>query len=177
MNNTKIHTRKIAITGPESTGKSTIAKALATHYNSAWVPEYARDYLNSLKRPYTQEDLLLIAKGQIALENELLKAQNRFLFCDTDLLVLKIWAEYKYGKADPFILHNYQNSQYDLFLLMAIDLPWHHDPQREHPEKRKFFFDWFENELKQKNVNYVVVKGNQEERLQNAIKNIDLFFS
>lgn len=164
---------KVAITGPESTGKSTIAKALAAHFHTSWVPEYARDYIKKLDNSYRKEDLLKIAAGQLALEGEQAKSANSPLFCDTDLLVIKIWYEYKYGVVDPFIIEQYQQTHYDLYLLMDIDLPWHYDPQREHPEKRRFFFEWFERELIRKKANYVIVHGSHEERLQNAIINVN----
>lgn len=164
---------KVAITGPESTGKSTIAKALAAHFNTSWVPEYARDYIKKLDRPYQKEDLLKIAEGQLAQESELAKSANSYLFCDTELLVIKIWYEYKYGMANPYIIEQYHQTHYDLYLLMDIDLPWHYDPQREHPEKRRFFFDWFESELIRKKSNYMIVHGSHEERLQNAIQTVN----
>jgi len=167
---------RIAITGPESTGKSTLAKGLADHYNTIWVPEYAREYLGNLDRPYSEMDLLKIAQGQLALENSLQKEAHEFTFCDTELLVIKIWSEYKYGKAHPFIHENLSKNPYDLYLLMDIDLPWEYDPQREHPDKRRFFFDWYEKELKRLNANYYVVRGSSQKRMENAVKIVDAFF-
>lgn len=165
--------RKISITGPESTGKSTLAKLLANHYQTVWVPEYARSYIEQLDRPYGKDDLIAIAKGQIRLEEELSIKANDFLFCDTDLTVLKIWAEHKYGKLDPFIQREYEHRSYDLHLLLDVDLPWKYDPQRENPDKRKFFFDWFEQELVAKNANYHIISGDSKERLNNACLAID----
>ena len=168
---------RIAITGPESTGKSTLAEQLAAHYQTVWVPEYAREYLNRLGRPYEKSDLIEIAKGQIAHEKKAVSRAQRFLFCDTDLTVIKIWYEYKYSTHDPFLAMKYAEISYDLWLLCDIDLPWQYDPQREHPEKRRFFFDWFERELKARNARYAVISGVREERLQNAVKVIDSTFA
>ncbi len=169
--------KKIAITGPESTGKSTLTRQLAEHYKTVWVPEYARTYINQLNRPYERNDLTEMAKGQISHEEKLLLESNNFLFCDTDLSVIKIWSEHKYGIVDPFILTEYESKSYDLYLLMDIDLGWEYDPQRENPELRKFFFDWFERILKSKSVPYRIIRGNAEERFENAQKVIDEYFS
>ncbi|MCK5371063.1 MAG: ATP-binding protein [Cyclobacteriaceae bacterium] len=164
---------RIAITGPESTGKSTFVRKLAEHYKTVWVPEFARIYINQLDRPYEQHDLAEIAKGQISHERELISKANKYLFCDTELTVIKIWSEYKYGTVDPYILSEYYKMSYDLYLLMDIDFPWEYDPQREHPEKRKFFFDWFESELKAKKAHYRVISGNHIERIERACVEID----
>jgi len=169
--------KKIAITGPESTGKSTLARQLAEHYKTVWVPEYARTYINRLNRPYERYDLTEMAKGQISHEEKLLLESNNFLFCDTDLSVIKIWSEHKYGIVDPFILAEYESDSYELYLLMDINLGWEYDPQRENPELRKFFFDWFERILKTKSVPYRIIRGNAEERFQKAQKVIDEYFS
>ncbi len=167
---------RIAITGPESTGKSTLAAQLAEHYGTVWVPEYAREYLDKLGRPYEKNDLIEIAKGQIVHEKKAVCRARRFLFCDTDLTVIKIWYEYKYGALDPYLAQKYAEISYDQYLLTGIDLPWQYDSQREHPEKRRFFFDWFERELKARKACYAVIHGTKEERLKNAIKVIDTTF-
>lgn len=168
---------KIAITGPESTGKSTLSKTLAEHYQTSWSPEFAREYIQNLNRPYEFEDLHIIALGQLELENKMKKYINRILFCDTDFLVLKIWSEHKFGKVGTFIQDHYQKNSYDLTLLLDIDLPWQYDPQREHPDQRQFFFDWYLEELKKSNATFKIVSGNAEERTSTAIRYIDEMFS
>ena len=177
MKPTKKNIIKIAITGPESTGKSTLAKALSEKLNCQWVPEYARTYIDSIERPYDYHDLLFIARGQKSAEAEALKYTTQFLICDTDFLVLKIWSEHKYGKVHPFIIEAYQEKSYDLTLLMDIDLPWQFDPQREHPDERKFFFQWYKNELQRSKVRYHIVSGNEDERLNNAFRYIQRAFN
>ena len=164
---------RIAITGPESTGKSTLARKLAEHYDTSWVPEFARNYIDQLGREYTEEDLLQIAKGQLQSEGTAIEEANRILFCDTELLVIKIWAKYKYGRVDPWILSKYHDVSYDYYLLTDVDLPWVDDPQRENPEKGKFFYEWFVRELKEKGVLFDVVNGNQHKRLEMAIQLIN----
>lgn len=173
MNHNSKKIIKIAITGPESTGKSFIAKGLSDYYRAPWVPEFARGYLNTLNRPYNELDILKICQGQSELENSIVAGESRFIFCDTEMLVIKIWSQYKYGHVHPSILTACNEHQYDLYLLMDIDLPWEYDPQREHPDKRKFFFEWFENDLEEKKVDYGIVTGVGEQRLKNAITIIE----
>ena len=167
---------KIAITGPESTGKSTLAEGLASHYNTLWVPEFAREYINQLNRPYNQNDILEIAKGQIKNESFLFSQIKNFLFCDTELMVTKIWSEVKYNSCDPWIMEKIAQNHYDLFLLCNIDLPWADDPQREHPHMRKLLFDLYLNEITKRELPFVIISGIDAERLKNAIKAVNDFF-
>lgn len=168
--------KKIVITGPESTGKSTIAASLAQHYQTEFVPEYAREYLNALKEDYQYEDLLEIAKGQIALENEVSKrAKNGLLFCDTDLFVLKVWSEHRFKKCHPWILGQIKKRHYDYYFLTDIDFPWVSDPLREHPEveMRAYFFNSYLQLLKKNDLPFSILNGNEEQRLKKAIEVLD----
>jgi len=167
---------KIAITGPESTGKSTLASSLAQHYHTVWVEEYARQYLDQMSGPYEQSDLLTIAHGQIRNEQKSQEKARRFLFCDTEPIVLKIWSEHKYQHVAEEILEMHGWAHYDHYLLMNIDLPWVFDPLREHPDQRSYFFDWFIRELEQKNASFSIISGAEDERLKNAIEVIDRLF-
>lgn len=166
-------TRRIMITGPESTGKSRLAQSLATHFNTLWVPERARSYLDELARPYTEDDLLQMAREQMALEDELAQQANRLLFCDTGMLVLKIWSEHAYGRCHPWILKQLHSRHYAHYLLPDIDLPWQPDPQREHPHLRAFFFNWYRQELQEAGKPYTLISGQGQERLQKAIRAVD----
>jgi NadR type nicotinamide-nucleotide adenylyltransferase len=167
---------KVAITGPESTGKSSLACDLANHYNTLWVPEFARDYLNKIDRPYTYQDVEDIAKGQLLLEDQFALKANRYLFCDTELIVIKIWMEYKFKMVPDWINEQIRNRQYDHFLLCNIDIPWEPDPLRENPQLRRFFFEWFVREIESNNINYTIISGNQHLRQTNAINTIDTLF-
>jgi len=160
---------KIAITGPESTGKSSLASQLAQHFNTVFVPEFAREYIDKLSRPYTEDDLLQIAKGQLEYEEEMLLKNNKIIFSDTEMTVMKIWSLHKYGRCHPFILDKLQQQNYDLILLCDVDLPWEPDQLREHPRHRKFFFDWYLTELNLQGVNFAVVSGMGDDRLTSAI--------
>ncbi|MEA3504031.1 MAG: ATP-binding protein [Bacteroidota bacterium] len=159
----------MAITGPESTGKSALAKALAEHFDTVWVPEYAREYIDGLDRPYRFEDIETIAKGQLRREEEMVKHANRVLFCDTDIVVTKIWSDFGYGKCSEWINSNVKNHVYDLYLLTNLDIPWVFDPQREHPSQREKLFEIYKKELDFNSFNYKIVKGIDKVRLQNAI--------
>jgi len=164
---------KIVILGPESTGKTTLAKQLAEHFNTEWVPEYARQYIDELDRPYEESDLLKIAKGQLQLEDEIASKSNGFLFCDTNLTTIKIWSDYKYGRTDSWILKSLNTRKYDFYLLTNIDLPWESDPQREHPNERQELFDLYKDYLESNQLRSSVITGQGNLRLQNAIKPIE----
>jgi nicotinamide riboside kinase len=165
--------RKIAVVGPESTGKSELSEFLARHYETAWVPEYARGYLDNLIRPYEKEDLTTIANGQQRLEETWSTSAKEILICDTNLLVIKVWSNFKYGETDPEILKALQESHYDLYLLTNIDIPWKDDPQREHPERREELYSIYLTELKAMNVPFVEIRGERKERQKVAIEAID----
>lgn len=162
--------KRIAITGPESTGKSWLAEDLARRFGEVFVPEYARGYIGGLDRPYDQDDILAIARGQLKTESDLARRARRFLFCDTELIVTKIWSMHKYGSCHPYILENIAQQPYDLYLLCDVDLPWEPDAQREHPHLRQFFFDWYKRELEAYGFPFAVVSGQSRERMQNALE-------
>ncbi|MCX6251554.1 MAG: ATP-binding protein [Bacteroidetes bacterium] len=168
--------KRIAITGPESTGKSLLSERLAGYYHTTWVPEFAREYIDGLDREYNQEDILKIARGQLRNENRLLKSANQYLFCDTELIVTKIWSEVKYNKCDEWILKKIEEHKYDFYLLCYIDIPWEYDPQREHPQLREHLFDLYLQEMTERNLPFAVVSGLGEERLKNAVKIINKNF-
>lgn len=163
------------ITGPESTGKSTLSQALAEQLDTVWVAEYAREYIGKLDRPYQEEDLLKIAKGQIAAEEaQLLHARNGLLICDTDLYVIKVWSEHRYNNCHAYILEEIATRKYDHYLLCSIDLPWEYDPQREYPElaEREYFFNIYQDIVQQSGVPWTLISGNPEERLHKSIETI-----
>ena len=168
--------KRISITGPESTGKSVLAEALATHYGEPWVKEYAREYLETLNRPYDKEDIRKILEGQLNAEESMAYQAGTYLFCDTDPLVTKIWSEFKYRSCDPWIIEQTRNHRYDLYLLCDIDLPWIDDPLREHPGKREELFQLYQEELKNLQAPYRVIRGAGQVRLQQAILAVEWAF-
>ncbi len=159
------------VIGPESTGKSTLSAALAEHFNTVWVREFARGYLETLRRPYEKDDLLTIAEGQLRLEDEAAAKANSLLICDTDLQVIKVWSEAKYGDCDPRILQMIAAREYNGYLLTYIDVPWVDDPLREHPrpEERVYFYNIYRDIVINTGQPWADIRGGQEERLQAAI--------
>ncbi len=165
--------KKVAVIGPECTGKSELSEFLAGYFHTDWVPEYARGYLNNLVRPYEAHDLLAIARGQIRLEDEWIRSSNGVLICDTNLYVIKIWSEFKFGSCDKTILEQIATRKYDLYLVTAIDIPWEDDPQREHPDKREQLYQLYLNEMKNQSVPFVEIKGERELRRKTAIEAVE----
>ena len=169
--------KKICIIGPECTGKTALAKFLGDYYKTPWVEEYARAYLNKLGTPYQQNDITKIAHGQLRMEDEWLNDANKILICDTNLLVLKVWSEHKYGNCEAEILNLIQQRTYDLYLLTNIDIPWQYDPQREHPDKREHFWEVYKKEVATTGVATVEISGTGSERTTIATKAIDAILS
>lgn len=187
----EINIKKIVVIGPESTGKSTLCEQLAAHYKTLWCPEYARAYLTENGKDYTYDDLLLIAMGQLALEDSLtVELQNRepqttndkrqtindkLLFIDTNMYVMKVWSEYVFGECHPFILEMIAERKYDLYLLCNVDLPWVYDELRELPEEapRKELYNIYKNILSNQQTPWIEICGDYEERLQKTIEGIE----
>ena len=177
--------KKIAIIGPESTGKSTLCEQLAEHYRTLWCPEYAREYLLEHGMGYSYDDLLAIAKGQVALEEEFVQLaigngqlatlEAYPLFIDTDMYVMKVWCEFVFHKCHPYILDQISERKYDLYFLCNVDLPWTADALREYPdlERRQKLYDIYENIMVNQVVPWVQISGDSNNRLQKAILSVD----
>jgi NadR type nicotinamide-nucleotide adenylyltransferase len=165
--------KKVCVIGPECTGKTELSRFLGEHYQTTWVEEYARAYLNKLNRPYEQFDLTKIAHGQLRMEDEWAYDANRVLICDTNVLVVKIWSEFKFGNCDEEILRKMNERKYDLYLLTYIDIPWQEDPQREHPDKREQLWKIYRDELATMGAPVVEIAGSREERQKKAIEAIN----
>jgi NadR type nicotinamide-nucleotide adenylyltransferase len=169
--------KKIAIVGPESTGKSTMSQQLAKFYKVPWVPEYARYYCAALTTDCTLQDEINMFHGQLALEEAVLaSAQTDFIICDTTFVTVKIWSDEMLGETPQIVLDALKNKPYDFYLLLDIDLPWQDDPLRDFPHKRQHFMQIWHQELKSLNANYQVISGT-ETRLQNAVTAINKFLN
>jgi NadR type nicotinamide-nucleotide adenylyltransferase len=165
-------TRRIVITGPESTGKSTLCTQLAAHYNTAWVPEYAREHLQKHGMNYTYNDLLTIARRQLTLEDDIAASTSRgLIFVDTDMYVMKVWCEFVFGRCHQWILDRIAERKYTLYLLCNIDLPWVRDDLREYPEieSRLKLFNIYKDHMINQHVPWRIISGNYEERLRTAV--------
>ncbi|MCF6296991.1 MAG: ATP-binding protein [Flavobacteriaceae bacterium] len=169
---------RVVLFGPESTGKTTLSTQLARYYNTVWTPEFAREYLqnkwNNKRKTCENSDLIPIAIGQMKLENQLAKKADKVLICDTDLLETKVYSEEYYGGfVDPLLDKAAKENSYDLYLLTYIDTPWEADDLRDRPKQRLEMFNAFEKALKDHNRPYILLKGNKQKRLKEAIQAID----
>ena len=182
---------KIVIIGPESTGKSTLCKQLAAHYDTIWVKEYAREYLLKNGTDYSFENLLDIAKGQVqaeelAVDRLALAEKNtgeqrttnngQLVFIDTNMYVMKVWCEFVFDKCHHWILNRIVERKYDLYLFCNIDLPWVKDELREYPDlvSRQKLYHHYKDIMINQNVPWVDISGSYEERLEKAIAGLTL---
>lgn len=171
--------KKIVVIGPESTGKSTLCRQLAEHYNSFWVTEYAREYLIANGKDYTFETLYTIAEGQIKNEEAGTHCESgrgsQSLFIDTDLYVIKVWSEFVFNKCDNRILSQIATRKYDLYLLCNTDLPWEKDELREYPdlETREKLFHHYKDVMVNQYVPWAEISGGYGNRLALAIQIVD----
>ncbi len=156
---------KIILTGPECSGKTTLCKKLAKHFNLPFNQEYAREYLSKLNRNYVKSDLLNIAKKQ-------LHSEKHKLLLDTDLLTIKVWSEFKYNTCHKWIINTIkkQQSQSRFYLLCKGDIDWKNDPLRENPHNREKIFNLYETELITLQHQYYIIE--KENRLTDAISKI-----
>ena len=161
--------KRIVLTGPESTGKTTMAKMLAEHYKTEWVEEFGREYFVSKNGKLELPDIAEIAKGQISNEDRALRSANKLLFCDTDLMVTQVWSEIYFKECPAEVFELNANRTYDLYLLMDIDIPWEDDGTREFPNLRQWHFDRLKEELENRNLNYVIISGDYSQRITNSI--------
>ena len=186
--------KKVVVIGPESTGKSTLAQSLAEHFKTVWCKEYAREYLLEHGTDYSFNDLLLIAKGQLALEDAAAQSviincmeglakdrvaseqeRSNLLFIDTDMYVMKVWCEFVFKDCHAFIEEQIKQRKYDLYLLCNIDLPWVADELREYPDEqpRIELFGIYKSLLEQQSTPWVLISGDYEERRLAAIKAVE----
>lgn len=162
---------RIAIIGPESTGKSDLSQALAAHFSSPWEPEPARAYLENLASNYTFDDVVEIARRQIALEKQYeTRTDSPFVFFDTELIITKVWFEHKYGVVPPLLTDYLAAGRFfHHYLLCKPDLPWVPDPLRENGHNREMLFQWYKKELETLGHPYTEIGGTGQMRLNNAL--------
>ena len=164
---------KLALVGPECSGKTTLAKALSIEWNEPYVEEYSREYLENLGRNYNQDDLLEIAKGQLEREYIVAEKANHFLICDTNTLVVKIWAEVRFGRAQNWIERQFLDKPYQLYILCGHEgIAWEYDDLRENPDDREDLYDNYKKALVKAGKRYIEVNGTTEERLVRIKKSL-----
>lgn len=169
---------KVVLFGPESTGKTTLARELAAHYKTEWVPEFSRAYLqkkwNEEQLICERQDILPIAAGQMKLENNLAEKAEKVLICDTNLLETAVYSQaYFSGFCEPLLLKHALKAHYDMYFLTYIDVPWVQDDLRDRPHQRELMFDKFQQSLDTHRRPYEVLSGNFQERFDAAVKTID----
>ncbi len=168
---------RIAITGPESTAKSTLAQALADHFKGTFYPEYAREYFREHSTEYTYHDLELIAKKQIQQYHESSSCRKDMVFFDTWLIITKIWFQWAYQTEPAWLEKEISNLPIDLYLLCLPDIPWEPDPLREHGgEDRLRLFNAYKSELIQRKLKFEEIGGLGEQRVENAIQAVKSLF-
>lgn len=175
---------RVCVFGPESTGKTTLSKALARHLKTVFVPEHARfhleEYIKAAKNTGKEykirfEDMMEIALGQAALEDTLIFKANKVLVCDTDILMTVVWSKWFFGQADKKLLTLAKNRNYDLYLLTKPDISWKKDSIRYFPkqkERGQFFKDCVKV-LQENKREYKVIGGNGKRRIKSAIRAIN----
>jgi len=161
---------RIAVIGPESTGKSHLSKYLSKQFNCPVIEEYAREYLSKLNRPYTFQDVEKIALEQMKQEDIIVQSKPEIIIVDTELIVIKIWMEHKWSKTPLWLEEKINERKYDLYLLCNTDLGWEYDPLRENPDSGDYFFNLFHQELITRKVNFEIISGNENERVATAIQ-------
>jgi len=168
--------QRIVITGPVSTGKTELARALAEETGSVWIPEYARYYVENLGRPYTFEDVVTIARYQIAQESEYLaKTRNGILIFDTWLIITKVWFEQVFGQCPEWVTNHIRSAKVDLFLVCSTDLPWIPDPVRENGgERREELLQLYCKEIRSFGFKYEIIDGHGTARTEHALKALSL---
>lgn len=166
---------KIALTGPESVGKSTLAINLAEHFKGIVVTEFARDYIENLHRKYTYIDVETIARKQVDQYiqiSEKFSATNQYAFFDTFLIITKVWFNVVYNRYPNWLENAIHKYQMDLYLLCYPDLPWIADGVRENEDLRTQLFETYKQELDNYGFNYQIIKGVGPLRMQNAVNEI-----
>lgn len=175
--------RKIVVTGPESSGKTLLAQAIATRFQTPWAPEFARYYVANLGRPYSHNDLAVIYQGQKNWETWFLQHMFHspappFLVCDTDWTVLRIWEQYGYPATASVLptTDEWELAKDTYYLLCTPDFPWQPDPLREHPEERWQLFELYRNLLEERHLPFLTVTGSLENRLEQVAETVPQFF-
>jgi len=167
---------RIAITGPEASGKSKLSKELAAYFGTSFAPEFAREYLEGKDGVYDLKDLDQITLGQIAIEETALKKANQVCFFDTDMLVLFVWSSFRFGKVSDLIKNALEERKYDFWLLCKPDLPWEADLLRESPDQKErdeLFAIYFNYLLNNYPKSFAIIDGYGNARFEKAVNVIE----
>jgi len=161
--------RRVVVTGPESTGKTTIAQQLAGHFHAPWVPEYAREYAESVGRRLAEEDVEPIARGQMALQDAL-RSDHPLLVFDTDLVSTVVYARHYYARCPEWIVSATRKRLANLYLLLDVDVAWTADAVRDQTQARSELHDRFREQLRIFGARLVEIQGTGAQRLESAVR-------
>ena len=165
--------KRVVLIGPESSGKSTLTKSLAKHFNAPFITEIARDYVGKLQKDYSYNDVEKIARIQVIEEKAKAALHKEYLFIDTDLIITKVWFIHVFNRVPNWIDFEIKNTPRHIHLLCKYDIPWVADPLRENPDKRTFFFEWYKRELEQYRMKYHIITGSGNKRFECALNAIE----
>ena len=169
---------RVALMGPESTGKTTLAAQLATAFRTVWVPEYGREHTDAITAregarfdsALTLADIETIATVQAEREDLAARCANRVLFSDTELITTRIWSEIFFDRCPDAVVSASESRKHDLYLLLDTDIPWVDDGTRIFRDERDSHFDRIRNRLDSLGRHYVVIRGSFDERLERAVR-------
>jgi NadR type nicotinamide-nucleotide adenylyltransferase len=164
---------RVCVTGPECTGKTTLAAQLASQYETVWVPEYSREYALAVGRPLTRDDVEPIGRGQIANEERLIASAKRMIVFDTDLISTIVYARYYYDHVPEWIASEARARRSGLYLLHDIDVPFVRDAARDDAEDREAHFELFKRTLEEHGAEVVLIRGGWEKRRERAVEAVE----
>jgi NadR type nicotinamide-nucleotide adenylyltransferase len=161
--------KRVAILGAESSGKSTLAAALALHYGTVWVPEYLREFVETLARVPEEGDQYRIARTQLELEDAAAAKATRIVFCDTTPLMTGVYSRFYWGRVDAQLALLERRHDYAVTLVTAPDSPWEADGlQRDSEEVRQTIHELVVRILQEREIPYLLVNGSLQQRMLQA---------
>jgi NadR type nicotinamide-nucleotide adenylyltransferase len=167
--------KTIAVVGPESTGKSTLCKMLASHFQTIWQPEWARNYLG--ERHCTYDDMEIIVQGHFAEYSKYKANARKILFMDTEAVTTLVYSRHYYGKVPLYVqeMANRMHEFVDMYLLTDIDVPWVADTSRDlgEPWQRQKIRRDIQTQLERRNLPYTIIRGEWNERFRLAVHTVD----
>lgn len=170
------YAKRIVVLGAESTGTTTLSQALADHYKTVWVEEYGREYCehrdNSTWNTWQTEEFIHIASEQARREDERARHARGYLICDTDAFATSVWHKRYMGEYSPEVQSISNHRKVDLYIVTGDEIPFVQDGTRDGEHIRHEMHQWFIDELERTGRTYIVVRGNPEERLAQAIEKI-----